>query len=262
MPIVDSHCHASDVWYEPIEMLLAQMAANGVEQAVLVQINGELDNRYQAECVRRYPGRFASVVLVDHTRADAPAQLERLAADGASGLRLPPGARSPGDDPLLLWRTAERLGLAVTSGGSAEMFAAPGFAEVLAAVPRLPIVIEHLGAGNRPEDQDVERRRAVYALARFPNAYLKIHGLGEFATRALPVARPFPFVRPLPPFFTMAYDAFGPNRLMWGSDYPPVSGREGYRNALRFAQELFADRPPAERDQIFGGVAARIFPVR
>src|SRR5579859_1824117 len=103
MLIVDSHCHVSDCWYEPVESLLFQMDRNGVEKAILIQMNGQANNAYQAACVRKYPGRFASVVVVDAGRTDAPATLERLAAEGASGVRLSPGTRSPGDDPLAIW---------------------------------------------------------------------------------------------------------------------------------------------------------------
>src|ERR1051326_3923099 len=89
--IVDSHCHAAVGWYEPVEVLLHQMDRNGVEQAALIQINGQSDNSYQTECVRRYPDRLRSVVIVDVASPDAPVELERLAADGATGVRLPPG---------------------------------------------------------------------------------------------------------------------------------------------------------------------------
>jgi L-fuconolactonase len=34
--------------------------------------------------------------------------------------------------------------------------------------------------------------------------------------------------------------AFGPSRLMWGGDFPPVAGREGYRNALHWTLEHLA----------------------
>ena len=74
MPIVDTHCHVSLVYYEPVEVLLFQMDRAGVDHAVLIQMREEYDNEYQFECVHRYPGRFASVVLVDHNRPDAPAQ--------------------------------------------------------------------------------------------------------------------------------------------------------------------------------------------
>src|SRR5919199_4348638 len=117
MVVVDSHCHASRDWYEPIETLLFEMDRYDVEQAVLIQINGQYDNSYQSECVRRYPGRLASVVLVDSRQPDARHTLERLADEGASGVRLNSNARSPGDEPLAIWRAAARLGLSVSCGG-------------------------------------------------------------------------------------------------------------------------------------------------
>ena len=43
----------------------------------------------------------------------------------------------------------------------------------------------------------------------------------------------------------MAVEAFGGDRLMWGSDFPPSANREGYRNALRFPMELI-DYPSTE----------------
>jgi predicted TIM-barrel fold metal-dependent hydrolase len=57
----------------------------------------------------------------------------------------------------------------------------------------------------------------------------------------------------------MTYEAFGPERMMWGSDSPPVSGREGYENALRLTLEEFASRSERDRALIFGGVARAVF---
>lgn len=261
MRIVDSHCHAALGWYEPVEVLLHQMDRHGVEQAALIQIRGQSDNSYQMACVRRYPDRLRSVVIVNTDRPDAPAELERLVGEGATGVRLQPSVRSPGDDPLAIWRKAAELGITVSCGGSREEFADDRFAEVFEACPSLPIVIEHLGSlkWSDLDPSGAARRPKMFDLARFPNAYVKIHGLGEFAQRAMPVREPFPFVEPIPPLLELAYAAFGPDRMMWGSDYPPVSGREGYGNALRFTLERFVDRPEAERAAIFGGVAARLF---
>ncbi len=45
MPIVDSHCHAATSRYEPIDVLLRQMDRIGIDQAVLIQMNGQADNR-------------------------------------------------------------------------------------------------------------------------------------------------------------------------------------------------------------------------
>lgn len=264
MIIVDSHCHVSPSWYEPVETLLFQMERHGVSHAVLVQMQGQTNNDYQFACVRRYPGRFAPVVVVDTDRADAPETLQRLAERGASGVRLRATTRSPGDDPLAIWRAAGRLGLAVSCYGSSAEFAADAFAGLVASLPEVRIVIEHLGGHSRPDTDERERalRRQAFTLARFPNTYIKITGLGEFCRRALPVTEPFPFARPIPPLLQQACAAFGPQRMMWGSDYPPSGTREGYGNALRLPMEQFEDKSDEERALIFGGVARAVFPPR
>ena len=46
---------------------------------------------------------------------------------------------------------------------------------------------------------------------------------------------------------------------MWGSDFPPVSGREGYANALRFTMDELAGKPEAALAEVFGGTARRVF---
>jgi L-fuconolactonase len=261
MVIVDTHCHASPVWYEPVEGLLFQMDRNGVDKALLVQIKGQADNEYQFECVGRYPDRLASIVVVDTARPDAADELERLVERGARGVRLWTDTRSAGDDPYLVWRKAEALGLPITCGGTAAEFAADGFAELVQAVPNASIVVEHLGSVSTPDGEGApyETRRKVFELARFPNVYLKIHGLGEFSPRAMPVKQPLPFAEPIPPLLDLAYEAFGPSRMMWGSDFPPVSGREGYANALGFPMEQLADKPEADRALVFGGTAVVVY---
>jgi L-fuconolactonase len=259
MIIVDTHCHISPYWYEPVEALLFHMDQNGVQHAALIQYRGQFNNSYQAECLRRFPGRFVSVVIVDTDSAQATGELERLAGQGAQGVRLRADTRSPGDDPLAIWRKAEELGLVVSCGGASADFITGAFAELVQAVPNLPIIIEHLGGDNHPGSEGLpySRRQKIFDLARFPNVYMKIHGLGEICERTTPVVEPFPFKKDHLPILEMAYRAFGPNRMMWGSDYPPVSGREGYRNSLRWMMEQFENEE--EQRLIFGGTALRLF---
>ncbi|MHB9090554.1 MAG: amidohydrolase family protein, partial [Chloroflexota bacterium] len=240
--IVDSHCHVNRDWFEPVDTLLFEMDRNDVEGAILIQIGSEYDNTYQFECQRRYPGRFASVVRVDPARPTAGDDLARLRDQGANGVRFTVSTRSPGADPLALWRKADELGLPVSCLATAPgEYASEAFAEVIAQIPNLPIVVEHLGAFNLPDDEKnpYPVRRKVFALAKYPNVYLKIHGLGEFTPRTVPFAEPRPFGPQIPPLQQMAYEAFGADRIMWGSDFPPVAGREGYRNALRLPMLRF-----------------------
>ena len=78
MTIIDTHCHTSRYWYEDVEGLLHHMDRNEVAQAVLIQCMGAYDNTYQTQCVRQYPERLVSVVLIDAARDDATEALERV----------------------------------------------------------------------------------------------------------------------------------------------------------------------------------------
>src|SRR5690606_5293878 len=112
--VIDAHAHVSDLWYEPAEALLFQMDRHGVERALLVQLLGQFDNRYILACAARWRDRFSAVVALDAERPDAVGLLAEAAAAGAWGVRLRASARSPGDDPLAIWRATEAAGLAVS----------------------------------------------------------------------------------------------------------------------------------------------------
>jgi L-fuconolactonase len=258
MTIVDTHCHAGRSWFEPIEMLLNQMNANGVDKAVLIQHGGTYDNSYLFECARRFEGRFAVVVIVDSSRDDAPAMLEHWANEGAVGVRLAPLMRSPGDDPLAVWRKASELGLLVSSLGNVEGFASAEFESVVAEFPDMPIIIEHLAGvriGAEPPFSDFKK---AIALAKYPNTYIKVGGLGERSERPATLEPDFKFDH-TPLLIEMVINSFGPRRMMWGSDYPPVSGREGYRNALEGIAQHPALKNPDDRNWVMGRTAQELF---
>ena len=258
MLTVDTHCHAGLSWFEPVELLLHQMNANGVEKAVLIQHGGSYDNTYLFECARRFPRRFAVVGMVDVSQQDAPSALERLAERGAVGVRIGPNQRSPGSDPLAIWRKASELGLVVSSLGDVEEFASAGFSSLVSELPDLPIVVEHLaGVGPGAEAPYSTFKRAL-ALANYPNTYIKVGGLGEISLRP-PVLKPSFAFDHTPALIEMACDAFGLRRMMWGSDYPPVSMREGYRNALHGVADYPAFRRQEDKEWVMGKTALSVF---
>lgn len=259
--IFDSHCHGSPVWFEPADLLLVQMDRNGVEKAALVQLLGQYDNDYQNAFARAHADRLVSVVAVNPARPEAVEALRREADEGAVGVRLRPEARSPGPEPYAIWAAAAACGLAVDCVGTAANFTSAEFAELLAAFPSLPVVIEHLGGWARPDcDHTDETRARIRALARFPNVSLKAPSLGQLLERGreLPAA---------PPVFDLSKagiliemtQAFGAHRIMWGSDYPVVSSREGYANALAWTRQVFDGEAPEVREQVFGGAAMSVF---
>jgi predicted TIM-barrel fold metal-dependent hydrolase len=132
------------------------------------------------------------------------------------------------------------------------VFASDDFRKLVESLSGLNLVIEHLGGVGQDATPPYSHFRQMLNLARYPNTYVKIHGMGEICHP------PFPYEE-IPPFMEMAYDAFGPQRMMWGSDYPRVILREGYRNALRFPMEHMPFCSQEDMEWIFGKTALSLW---
>ena len=274
MTVVDTHTHAGVNWFEPVEMLLHQMTLNQVDHAVLIQHGrpeyGTYDHSYLYECVERFPGKFNIVVIVDSDKKDSLRKLEEHKEKGAVGVRLTATTRSPGPDQFAIWRKAAELGMVVSCMGTVDDFSSDQFAELVSEFPTIPIIIEHLAGGGEgsafPRNgkapvSPFSKYKKAMQLGDFGNTYLKIHGLGEFNIRPNALKEKFDrnFFDDIPPLLEMAKDAFGYKKIMWGSDYPPVSGREGYRNAMKTAMDNPVFPEPTEIEWIMGGTALTLF---
>ena len=266
MIIVDTHAHASPYWLEPIEVLLFQMNSNGVDKTTLVAIDGQTDekyNRYVIECARRFPGRFSPVIMVDTERTNATKILKHWAKEGAEGVRMKVATRSPGKDPLAIWKVCSDLGLRVTClGHKKEDFADDEFRKLIKALPDLTFIMEHLGLGIAKPDEVAPYPiyKKTLSLSKFSNVFIKVGGLGEICKRPFPFHDPFYTVEGVPPFVKMAFEAFGPSRMMWGSNYPPSGHVEGYRNTLHYLDEhLDTFCSKEDKQWIFGKTALTIF---
>ena len=135
--IIDTHLH---VWSDDserypfaegrtqvgggsVELLNQTMDEVGVDKAVIVQpIYYLFDNRYVADCLRRFPGRFAAIGLVDPKAPDAADRLEKLVReDDFGGLRI---HSSRLDHPLGMGRPRPRSAVAAV-GGTGHLFYCP-----------------------------------------------------------------------------------------------------------------------------------------
>lgn len=248
MHIVDTHCHIGLHKYEPLEVLQFNIDRAGVTQAVFIQYMGNVDNAYLAASLRAHPGKFAAAMIVEEN--DDGSHIRDWAQQGIGGIRLHADFRGIGRDPLAHWRTAAELDLVVSAPSSPAALLSEEFAEVLRLFPDLAIVIEHLG-GVQP-GMDEPKFRSILTLAQHQNLTIKLPGFGEFCRL------PHPFQQ-IPPFADWVLEAFGPQRIMWGSDWPPVSSREGYLNSLRFPLDYFATLSKDEQAWIFGKTAQRVW---
>jgi L-fuconolactonase len=258
--IIDTHCHASTRWYEPVETLLFNMDRNGVDSAVLIPLLGAYDSADMIAAVRRYPDRVVWFAAVDPVRADVLDGIRKARDAGARGLRMRAGWRSEGARPMALWEEAEALGLAVSLVGPAASFVDGALGDVAAHCSRLPLILEHLGGLARPDVGDREAMlEPVCALASHPNLSIKLPGLGQLASRTALDHGGVPLdLTGVRGILDRIFGCFGSERIMWGSDFPPVAAREGYGHALHWTREFLADRGETALEDVFGGVAARL----
>ena len=259
MAIVDTHCHASRSWFEPLEVLLMHMERNGVDKAVLVQHRGQYDNSYLLDGARDNPGRFAVTGFVDTALPDAPDTLASWHAKGMQSVRLSIPGRRGEPDNTPVWRKAAELGMPVSTPSNAEEVTEDAFLRLIEELDDLPIILEHYGFLRLAEERWDEGYRELLLLARYPNVYMKIHGFGEFMPRPFPAREPAFNLAKAPDYIDRAIDAFGADRLMLATDYPPSAAREGYGNVVGLLREYLGRWSAAEQEAILGGTAERLF---
>ena len=231
------------------EGLLDEMDAAGVDRAVLVQPLGaySFDNRYAAASASAHPGRFKAACCVD-PYGDSPAETLQLWLDhpGVGGVRFFALSRERSwlSDPatFVLWEQASVSGAHVIVTVYESQF--DELASVLERFPDAAVSLDHCGFC------DVASPGALLALARFENLCLKVTtNVIDAAAAAERTARRF--------VWRLA-DAFGAERLMWGSDYCQTHDRP-YAELVRCGVEAFGDLNGAQQDACLGETARRLW---
>ena len=121
------------------------------------------------------------------------------------------------------------------------------------SLPELPMVIDHLA---KPEiklgktENWIDNFRAA---AKFPNVYCKLSGMvTEADWKNWKPADPKPYVE-------TALELFGPERCMYGSDWPVCELAASYEQQFRALEEALGSISDSERSQIFGGTAQKFY---
>ena len=126
-------------------------------------------------------------------------------------------------------------------------------ARAAAAVPDLVFVLDHLGKPPIAVGRTEPWARDLRGLAALPNTVAKLSGLvTEADWRRWQVAD-------LRPYAEVALDAFGPARMMFGSDWPVCTLAASYPDVLAAAHDLTAGLSPTEREAVFAGTATSVY---
>ena len=239
---------------EPLghEELLREMDGAGVARAVLVPPTWESDrNDTSLEAARLHPDRFA---VMGRLTLDAPESRERMATwkdqPGMLGIRLTfhrGRYRTWLEDDTIdwFWAAAERYDVPVMA---LAPHALPKLGEIAARHPGLRLAIDHMGLNSsligKPLEPIID---GVIRLAALPNVVVKASALPCYSTESYPYPSLHPQVR-------RVVDAFGPERVFWGTDLSHLPCP--YRQALTLFTEELDNLTAAEKEWILGRAIA------
>ena len=271
---LDAHVHVWDrttdpqPWIDPatmgpidrdFSMADAERMLDSVtlDQAIVVQSSNSAP-----ETERLLAGatdRIAGVVGWLDLTQDVPRQLDEL--EPAARQRLV-GVRHLvhiDPDPEWLARPDVARGLAalgaegLTFDVVARWWQLPLVSKVASASPEVTFVLDHLGGPPMGTNDMASWADSLADLARRDNVVTKLSGVaGEVGSPGWTPSQCLPAIE-------AAFDAFGPSRLMYGSDWPMVELVGGAPKWHAATRTWVASLAPSERDAVFGATATAIY---
>jgi L-fuconolactonase len=241
------------------QQLIDHMDRAGVDQAVLVQgstVYG-YDNSYVIDSVAAHPDRLIGVCCIDAAAPDAPDTLREMVQErGMSGVRM-----FTQNDPSWIdqdvaqpfWREAARLEVPVNV--ALHHSGLSNLASAAEQNPDVRILLDHLANSVLNDGPPYAGARSLFDLARYPNLWLKfstynLHAAQEGASTGQQ-------------FFGHLVEAFGANRIMWGSNFPASWGADPanpYRELVDLARSELSFLDEEQRGWLLGGTARTAYP--
>lgn len=240
------------------EELMAHAAPCGVARVVLIQMSFyRFDNSYMLDTIRRFPGVYSGVAIVDLEAARPQDRMRELARQGVRGFRIHPAPGTDIDAWLAtegmhtMWRTAADENLAVCPLINPE--ALPALDRMCEKYPRTKVVVDHfarIGIDGQIRETDVA---ALCRLARHPLTHVKVSAFYALGKKQSPYTD-------LAPMIDRLMKAFGRERLMWATDCPfQVQNGHTYRDSVDLIARRLDALPADDRDWLLRKTAERVF---
>lgn len=246
--------NAVDLPSEPAttEQLTATLATVGFAGAVCVQprVYG-YDHAYLLAALRSQPD-LVGICLVNPVRPTGPEELRLLVEQGCAGVRLLPLASEDAEwldgsagDPL--WEMAETLDIPVSILARPDQLSR--VRRRAARHPSLTVVLDHLGSvqpGKNPDDA-----AELFECASTANIFVKVSAYGSLSTQEWPY-------RDLHELMQQVAASFGPDRMIFGTDWPYVLDHGPYALSLQLVNDVLAFSSDDQRS-FLGGNARRLW---
>jgi L-fuconolactonase len=132
----------------------------------------------------------------------------------------------------------------------------PAAIELVRRFPEQPFVLDHIAKPPIMDGTLSPWRERIRELAKAPNVHCKVSGMVTEADLA--AWRPADFR----PFLDVIFEAFGEDRVMYGSDWPVCLRAASYAQTYALVADYTQSFSAAAREKFFGGNAARFYRVR
>ena len=241
--------------------LVAAVAGRQIDGTVVVQtVTDVTESEELLDLAQQQPHIAGVVGYVDVAAADVGEQLDSLLERPSGGQLV--GIRSMVQyetDPDWLSRPQVLGGLRAVAARSLvhDLLILPhqidAAVAAVAAVPEGRFVIDHLAKPNIAGGAWEPWAGDIAALARYDNVSAKLSGLvteAEWTSWT---------VDDLRPYVDHALAIFGPQRLMFGSDWPVCTVAATYEQVVESMSQLTSALSPAEQLAVFGGTATTIY---
>ena len=229
----------------------------GVEKTILVQAAPtRAETEFMLELAREHEFIAGVVGWFDFEAADAAAQIGDLSGDPLLlGLR-PMIQDIPDVDWILRSQNEAAFAAMVNHHLVFDALVLPihlkNLLSVVVRFPDLSVVIDHAAKPSIREGVQESWFREMEDLAQHPQVSCKVSGL---VTEAGPDWKP----GDLTPVIDHLIAVFGPNRLIWGSDWPVLNLAGDYGQWFEVANEALQECTETDRSAVFGGNAERIY---
>jgi len=237
--------------------LEALLEVNGMDGTVAVQADqSETETRFLLGLAEDHPTILGVVGWVDLLSSDLPERLERFSRFRRfRGVRHIAQAES--DDFLARREVIRGIGMLRDFELTYDILVyprqLPAALTLVQALPDQPFVLDHMAKPLIARGVTEPWATHVRELASHPKVWCKISGLVTEADWAR--WRPEEFR----PYLDLVFDAFGPHRLMFGSDWPVCLLAAEYRQVVTLVETYAEQLPALERGALFGGNAASFY---
>ena len=241
-----------------VETLIASMDEAGVAKAAVVHSSTTygFDNSYVVDGCNQYKDRLVAVGSVDMLADDLPAVIRGWADKGLAGLRIFTGGSTKDFDPSELdnpksfraWEALAELGLPMCI--QTGPIGLPQVRMLAEKFPTVNIILDHLGRPDVLDGPPYANAASMFAMADLPNLYMKLTPriFGDVKKEKASAET----------FFPRVVEAFGAQRLAWGSNFPTSPGT--LKEILATAQTALQCLSETDRAWIFGKTAQQLYP--